>query len=118
MMVLTLILIIASMAAPMYHVAIVRAREAVLRDDLYVMRKIIDQFTLDKNRAPTSLDELVEEGYLREGVPSDPFTGSNQTWRIDIEDVPISPEQAAAGIVDVHSGAEEVSLDGTPYSSW
>lgn len=118
MMVLTIIVILASMAAPMYHVAIVRAREAVLRDDLYVMRKVIDQFTLDKNRAPTSLDELVEAGYLRGGVPSDPFTGSNQTWKIDIEDVPISPDQAAAGIIDVHSGSEEVSTDGTPYSSW
>lgn len=118
MMVLTIIVILVSMAAPMYHVAILHAREAVLRDDLYVMRKMIDQFTLDKNRAPTSLDELVEAGYLRGGIPSDPFTGSNQTWKVDIEDVPISPEQAAAGIIDVHSGSEEVSTDGTPYSSW
>jgi general secretion pathway protein G len=118
MMVLTIIVILVSMAAPMYHVAILHAREAVLRDDLYVMRKVIDQFTLDKNRAPTSLDELVEAGYLRGGIPSDPFTGSNQTWKVDIEEVPISPEQAAAGIIDVHSGSEEVSTDGTPYSSW
>ncbi|HZP00119.1 MAG TPA: prepilin-type N-terminal cleavage/methylation domain-containing protein [Terriglobia bacterium] len=118
MMVLTIIVILVSMAAPMYHVAILHAREAVLRDDLYVMRKMIDQFTLDKNRAPTSLDELVEAGYLRGGIPSDPFTGSNQTWKVDIEEVPISPEQAAAGIIDVHSGSEEVSTDGTPYSSW
>ncbi len=118
MMVITIIVILVSMAAPMYHVAIVHAREAVLRDDLYVMRKMIDQFTLDKNRAPTSLDELVEAGYLRGGIPSDPFTGSNQTWKVDIEDVPISPEQAAAGIIDVHSGSEEAATDGTPYSSW
>jgi general secretion pathway protein G len=55
---------------------------------------------------------------LRGGIPSDPFTGSNQTWKVDIEEVPISPEQAAAGIIDVHSGSEEVSTDGTPYSSW
>jgi general secretion pathway protein G len=118
MMVLTLILILASFAVPTYHVAVVRAREAVLRDDLYVMRKLIDQFTIDKNRPPSSLDELVEAGYLRGGIPEDPFTRSNQTWKTDIEDVPISPEQATAGIVDVHSGSDEVSLDGTPYSSW
>lgn len=118
MMVLTLILILASFAFPTYHVAIVRAREAVLRDDLYTLRSLIDQFTLDKQRPPQSLEELVEAGYLRGGVPADPFTRSNQTWQVDIEDVPVGPSQAVPGIVDVHSGSDEVSLDGTPYSSW
>lgn len=117
-MVLTLILILASFALPSYHVAVVRAREAALRDDLYTLRKLIDEFTLDKQRAPTSLDELVEAGYLRGGIPVDPMTGSNQTWRVDIEDVPLSPDQAAAGIVDVHSGSDDTSLDETPYSGW
>ena len=118
MMVCTLILILASFAVPTYHVAIVRAREAVLRDDLYTMRNLIDQFTLDKQRPPTTLDELVEAGYIRGGIPVDPFTGSNQSWRVDIEDVPLSPEKATSGIVDVHSGSDENSLDETPYSSW
>ena len=118
MIVITLVLILASMAVPTFHVAIVRAREAVLRDDLYTLRKLIDEFTIDKQCPPTSLDELVQEGYLRGGIPSDPFTNSNETWRVDIEDVPISPDQATSGIVDVHSGSDEVSLDGTPYSSW
>lgn len=118
MMVLTLILILASFAVPTYHVAVVRAREAVLRDDLYTLRKLIDEFTLDKQRPPATLDELVEAGYLRGGIPADPFTGSNQTWRVDFEDVPLSPDQAISGIVDVHSGSDEVSLDGTPYGSW
>jgi general secretion pathway protein G len=118
MVVLVLILILASFAMPMYHVAVVHAREAVLRDDLFTMRKLIDEFTIDKQHPPTSLDELVDAGYLRGGIPVDPFTQSNQTWRTDIEDVPISPDQSAAGIVDVHSGAEDTSLDGTPYSSW
>lgn len=118
MMVLTLILILASFAVPTYHVAVVRAREAALRDDLYTLRSLIDQFTLDKQRPPQSLDELVEAGYLRGGVPVDPFTRSNQTWQVDIEDVPVGPSQAVPGIVDVHSGSDEVSLDGTPYSSW
>jgi general secretion pathway protein G len=118
MMVLTLILILASFAVPTYHVATVRAREAVLRDDLYTMRTLIDQFTLDKQRPPQSLEELVEEQYLRGGLPEDPFTRSNQTWQVDIEEVPIGPSQAVPGIVDVHSGSDEMSLDGTPYSSW
>lgn len=117
MMVLTLILILASFAVPTYHVATVRAREAVLRDDLYTLRSLIDQFTLDKQRPPQSLEELVEAGYLRGGVPDDPFTRSNQTWQVDIEDVPVGPSEAVPGIVDVHSGSDEVSLDGTPYSS-
>lgn len=118
MVVITLILILASFAMPTYQVAVTHAREAVLRDDLFTLRKLIDEFTIDKQRPPTSLDELVEAGYLRGGIPADPFTGSNQTWRTDIEDMPISPDQAAAGIVDVHSGSDEISLDGTPYSSW
>lgn len=118
MMVMTLILILASFTVPTYRVAMIRAREAVLRDDLYTMRKLIDQFTLDKQRPPQSLEELVDEGYLRGGLPVDPFMRSNQTWQVDYEDVPISPNQAATGIVDVHSGSDELSLDGTPYSSW
>jgi general secretion pathway protein G len=118
MVVITLILILASFAMPSYRLAIIHAREAVLRDDLFTMRKLIDEFTIDKQRPPTSLDELVDAGYLRGGIPSDPFTGSNQTWKTDVEDVPISADQAAAGIVDVHSGSDDESLDGTPYSSW
>jgi general secretion pathway protein G len=118
MIVLTLILILASFAMPTYHVAVMRAREAVLRDDLYTMRRLIDEYTIDKQHPPTSLDDLVEAGYLRGGVPVDPFTGSNQTWKVDTEDVPLSPDQAANGIVDVHSGSDEMSLDDTPYSSW
>lgn len=118
MMVLTLILILASFAVPTYHVAVVRAREAVLRDDLYTLRKLVDEFTLDKRRPPTSLDELVDAGYLRGGVPVDPFTGRNDMWRVDVEDVPLGGEQMTSGIVDVHSGSDETSLDGTPYSSW
>lgn len=118
MMVLTLILILASFAVPTYHVAIVRAREAVLRDDLYTLRSLIDQYTLDKQHPPATLDDLVDAGYLRGGIPADPFTGSKDTWRVDFEDVPLTPALSVAGIVDVHSGSEEVSLDGALYSSW
>jgi general secretion pathway protein G len=118
MVVLTLILILAAIAAPNYRVAIVRARETVLKDDLFTMRKLIDQYTLDKNQPPQSLDDLVQAGYLRGGLPVDPFTGSNQTWQVDIEEVPLSPEQTVPGVVDVHSGSNAESLEGTPYSSW
>ena len=118
MVVIVIILILATFAMPSYHVAVVHSREAVLRDDLFTMRKMIDQFTVDKQHPPSSLDELVDSGYLRGGVPVDPFTGSNQTWKTDIADVPITPDQATAGIVDVHSGAEDTSIDGTAYSSW
>ena len=118
MVVLTLILILAAVAAPNYRVAIIRAREAVLKDDLFTMRKLIDQYTLDKHKPPESLDDLVQAGYLRGGLPIDPFTGSNQTWQADIEDVPISPEETVPGVVDVHSGSDAKSLEGTPYSSW
>ena len=118
MVVLTLILILASMAAPSYRVAIIRARETVLKDDLMTMRKLVDQYTLDKNQPPSSLDDLVQGGYLRGGLPVDPFTGSNQTWQVDIEEVPLSPEETVPGVVDVHSGSNATSLEGTPYSSW
>ena len=118
MVVLTLLLILATMSMPIFHLAIVHAREAVLKDDLYTLRKLIDEYTLDKQRPPTSLDDLVEAGYLRGGIPVDPFTGSNETWRTDVEDVPLNPSQAASGIVDVHSGSDETALDGTAYSSW
>ncbi len=118
MIVLTLILIMASMAAPTYHVAVVRAREAVLRDDLFTMRKLIDEYTLDKQKPPSSLQDLVDAGYLRGGIPVDPFTGSNQTWHEDIDQVPMGADQSEQGVVDVHSGSDEVALDGTQYSTW
>ena len=119
MIVIVLILIIVSMATPMYDRAIHRAREAALRDDLFTMRQMIDQFTLDKQRPPQSLEELVEAGYMRGGVPEDPMTRSRDTWRVDFEDVVVGTNQAIPGIVDVHSGSDEIASDGTtPYSSW
>lgn len=118
MVVLTVLLILATLSVPIFQTAIKHAREAVLHDDLYTLRKLIDEFTVDKQQAPSSLDDLVEAGYLRGGLPVDPFTGSNETWRTDVEDVPTGPGQAASGVVDVHSGSDEIAIDGTPYSSW
>jgi general secretion pathway protein G len=117
MMVVTLILIVASIAAPIYRTCEVRTREAVLRDHLFTLRALIDRFTLDNGRPPTRLEELVEKGYLGR-LPTDPFTGSNETWREDKDEAPLSPQQTSLGIKDVHSGSQEASLAGTPYSSW
>jgi general secretion pathway protein G len=118
MVVLTILLILATLSVPIFETAKKHAREAVLKDDLYTLRKLIDEFTLDKQHPPTSLDELVEAGYLRGGLPVDPFTESNETWQTDTEDVPLGPSQSVSGIVDVHSGSDEIALDETPYSSW
>jgi general secretion pathway protein G len=92
MMVVTVILIVASISTPIYMTCVVRTREAVLRDHLFTMRNLIDRFTLDNHRSPNRLEELVEKGYLGR-LPTDPFTGSNETWREVQEDAPLSPEQ-------------------------
>jgi general secretion pathway protein G len=123
MMVVTLILIIASITTPIYMTAMVRAREAVLRDHLYTLRALIDRFTLDNGRAPARLEELVEKGYLGR-LPTDPFTGSNPSadGQEDKEDAPLSPDANPSvdglGIVDVHSGSSALSLEGSPYNTW
>jgi general secretion pathway protein G len=88
-----------------------------LRDHLFTLRALIDRFTLDNGRAPLRLQELVEKGYLGR-LPTDPFTGSNQTWQEVKEDAPLSPQQPSVGIKDVHSASNALSLEGTPYSSW
>ena len=118
MVVLTIILTLATMSLPIFQNAIVHAREAVLKDDLYTLRKLIDEYTLDKEKPPATLDDLVEAGYLRAGLPVDPLTGSSETWQTDTEEVPTGSSQTATGIVDVHSGADGTALDGTAYSSW
>ena len=118
MMVMTLILILASFAIQSYTVSVQRAREAVLRDDLYTLRQLIDEYTVDKQKPPESLQDLVDAGYLRGGVPADPITGASDSWKTDTEEVPVPPDQTADGIVDVHSGAEGNGLDGTAYNTW
>jgi general secretion pathway protein G len=118
MTVITLILILATFATPIYHTVVVRAREATLRDDLFTLRSQIDRFTHDNERGPTSLEELVDKGYMG-AVPTDPVTGSNETWQVETQDAPVAVDDSApAGIVDVHSGSEDASLDGTSYGSW
>jgi general secretion pathway protein G len=118
MTVINLILIMATFAMPIYHFIVVHAREATLRDDLFTLRSQIDRFTYDNERGPESLEELIDKEYMG-AVPIDPFTGSDQTWEVETETASLSPDGSAPlGIADVHSGSQDVSLDGTPYSSW
>ena len=116
MIVISIILILISIAVPIYSQSILRSREAVLKDNLQTMRSLIQQFTLDKQRAPQSLQDLVASGYLRE-LPVD-ITGSRETWVEVQEDSLMSVDQQQPGIVDLHSGSEFLSSEGTPYSSW
>jgi general secretion pathway protein G len=89
----------------------------VLREDLHVMRQAIDAYTMDKSKAPESLDDLVSSGYLKE-IPKDPMTQSNSTWVTANDDALSSVDQTASGIADVHSGSGDTGTDGQPYSSW
>jgi general secretion pathway protein G len=118
MVVITIILILLSLATGRYQQSIIRAKEAALKQDLTVMRKAIDQYTLDKLAAPQSLEDLVGAGYLRE-VPVDPFTGKKD-WLIEFEtNVLFSPEQSSTGISNVHSASDKNSpFEGTAYTSW
>ena len=117
MVVISIIVILMSVAIPRYQASILRARETVLRDDLYTLRSVIDQYTLDKQKAPQSLQDLVEAGYLKQ-LPIDPFTNNRDSWVPMTDDSILSPDQSQPGIVDVHSGSEQNSSEGTAYSSW
>ena len=118
MIVISLILILVAIAVPAYNQSILRAKEGVLRQNLFTLRSLISQYTLDKQKAPQSLDDLVSAGYLKQ-IPTDPFTARNDTWTVDQEDVTLSLDQTGEpGITDVHSGSSQVATDGTAYSSW
>jgi general secretion pathway protein G len=119
MIVITIIFILIGIAAMRYDRSVQRAREAVLKSDLQVMRQAIDNYTLDKEAAPQSLDDLVnpQAPYLRE-VPVDPMTRAKD-WHVDFGDFVLSPDQTNSGIVDVHSSSTQVSsIEGTPYNTW
>lgn len=115
MIVISVIIILAAITLPQYQKTIMHTREAVLRDDLFKMRSLIDQFAADKGRLPQSLDELVSEGYIRD-IPLDPFTGQKD-WAVTTGEDPNSLD-GQQGITDVHSSSAEVSSEGTPYSQW
>ncbi len=117
MVVISIILILISIAVPIYTQTILRSREAVLRQDLFTLRTCINQYTEDKQKAPQSLEDLVSAGYLKE-IPKDPFTQSNSSWQVEQEDVLLSADQQEPGISDVRSGSNLVGSDGTTYSTW
>ena len=117
LIVIAIIGIIAGMAAAQLRTAPQRAREAVLKEDLYAIRDVIDQYFADKGKYPESLDALVEEGYLRR-IPVDPITESAETWQTVQAEATDEDTEGAGGIIDVKSGADGQALDGTSYSDW
>jgi general secretion pathway protein G len=116
MIVISIIMILVAVAVPIYNQSIVRSREAVLRQDLFTLRSVISQYTLDKQKAPQSLDDIIQAGYLRQ-IPNDPLTGQ-ANWEVVQEDVLLAVDQQDPGISDVHSASNANSSDGTAYSSW
>jgi len=117
MIVMAIIVILVSIAIPQYQKAIIRSKESVLKNNLFTLRNMIDEYTVDKKKAPQSLQDLVSGGYLRD-VPIDPMTGSNDTWHTIQEDALMSVDQTEPGIFDVKSMSNKSSLEGTPYSDW
>lgn len=117
LIVIAIIGIIAGMAVAQLRTAPQRAREAVLKEDLYAIRDVIDQYFADKGKYPESLDTLVEEGYLRR-IPVDPITESEGTWQTVQAEATDEDTEGAGGIIDVKSGADGTALDGTRYSDW
>jgi general secretion pathway protein G len=116
MIVMAIISILIGTAALIYDRVIRRARESVLKQDLQTMRMAIDHYTLDKQQAPQSLQDLVDAHYLRE-VPIDPVCRTND-WEVHIGDTVLSPDQTSTGVDDVHSGCQQTASDGTSYSTW
>ena len=117
LIVMTIIGILMMVAIPRYKAAVRQAQEAVLKEDLHVMRSAIDSYTMDKQKAPQSLDDLLQDGYLR-AIPEDPFTRSKDSWVTETSDSMHSLDQTDPGIDDIHSGSQETGSDGQSYSTW
>ncbi len=115
MIVMIIMAVLLSIAVPIYNHSLLRSREAVLRSDLFTLRSLISQYTLDKQKAPQSLDDLVPT-YIK-AVPKDPMTGE-ANWEPVQEDVLLSVDQQDPGLTDVHSASNAISTDGTAYSTW
>jgi general secretion pathway protein G len=117
MIVMAVVTILISISIPYYQKSVIRSKESVLRNNLFTLRTVIDEYTIDKGKAPQTLQDLVTEGYLR-NVPVDPMTGQENTWRIVMEDAMTSVNQTEPGIFDVHSGSDGTSLEGSAYAEW
>jgi general secretion pathway protein G len=116
MVVITIIVILITVAIPIYQKSIIRAKEAVLHNNLSTLRQVIDNYTYDKEKAPQNLSDLVTDGYLKK-LPIDPIANTDQ-WKTVMEDASQAVNQSEPGIFDIHSTSDKISLDGTPYSSW
>src|SRR5580692_3447344 len=116
MVVISIIMILMSVAIPVYNQSIVQARESVLRSNLSTLRSVISQYTLDKQKAPQSLDDIVTAGYLRQ-IPMDPMT-KQTNWEVVQEDLLLAVDQQDPGITDVHSASTANATDGTAYNTW
>lgn len=115
--VVSIIVVLAGIGMAQHRLGVVRAQEAVLKEDLYRMRDALDQYHADKQKYAGSLEDLVTDGYLR-AIPKDPFTQSSDTWQVvQAEPDPANPE-AASGIFDVKSGSDRTAMDGSKYSEW
>jgi general secretion pathway protein G len=117
MIVMAVIAVLMSIAVPIYTRSIQRSKESVLKNNLFTLRTVIDEYTYDKQKAPQTLQDLVSDGYLRQ-VPMDPITGSAETWKLIMEDQGNTVSQTMPGIFDVRSGSDLTSLEGTQYSEW
>jgi general secretion pathway protein G len=117
MIVMAIIAVLMAVAVPIYTRSIQRSKESVLKNNLFTLRTVIDEYTYDKQKAPQTLQDLVADGYLRQ-VPMDPITGSNDTWKLIMEDQGNTVNQSMPGIFDVRSGSDLTSLEGTQYSEW
>ncbi|MGI4829573.1 MAG: type II secretion system protein [Janthinobacterium lividum] len=115
--VMTIIGLLTAIAIPSYVTSVHKAREAVLREDLHTMRSAIDSYTVDKEKAPQGLDDLVQAGYLK-SVPVDPMTSRTDTWITSQSDNLSSITETQGGIDDVHSGAQGLASDGGSYNNW
>jgi general secretion pathway protein G len=117
LIVMLIIATLAAMAIPSYTRNVLAAKEAVLKEDLQVMRTAINSYTVDKQKAPQSLEDLVSAGYLK-AIPKDPITGRVDTWVPHQSEMLSTVDQTDAGIDDVHSGAQQTAIDGTAYNTW
>ena len=117
MIVMAIIAILMSVAIPIYSRSITRAKESVLKNNLFTMRTVIDEYTYDKQKAPQTLNDLVSDGYMRQ-IPVDPITGTADNWKVIMEDASNTVNQSEPGIYDVRSSSDKISLEGTPYSEW
>jgi general secretion pathway protein G len=117
MIVMAIIVTLLAIAVPYYQKSIFRAKETVLKQDLFTMRQMIDEYSFDKQKAPQTLQDLVSDGYMHE-VPKDPMTGSNSSWKLIMEDPEQSVNQQEPGIWDVRSGSDRNAMDGSPYGEW